>query len=281
MARGQIVEQRIKLQVAERCTQFGALLQVIEHIRFRRKGAESLEQDVDREVGELGLPCHRAERLIEKIEVLGHLLVGDLHVGDTHRYLRRDPGGDEPLPQDALLLDVLQVLVDVTDVHAGAHVLASEFLEPTAIRRRHLWRVLAGGCRGDELAQRPVEDHRKEPVEGVADINEQAQVDAEFIDRLERTHARAGDEIGCALKQPGKLGVVKLLRDAMGTRSGFAGREIGAVPRRIPRPIAELSEAGGFHHRAGRGAAVIRHELDRFAGQPRGGGRRVGKQSEA
>ena len=199
VSRCQIVEQRVELEVAKGAAQLGALLQVVQHIRFRSEGRESFGEDMDRQVDELGFARHRTERLVEEFQVLCHLLVGHLHVGDTDRYLRRGPGSDKPLPEDSLLLDVLQALVDVPDVHSGTHILPSEFLEPPTIRRRHLWRVLAGGCCGDELAERAVEDHRKEPVEGVADINEQAKVDTEFVDRLERTHARTGDEIARTL----------------------------------------------------------------------------------
>ena len=74
--------------------------------------------------------------------------------------------------------------------------------------------------------------------------------------------------------------MAQLLGDRVGSRGGLARREVGSVPGRVSWTIAELAEAGGFDHRPGGTGAVIRHELDGFARQPRSGGRRIRKQGE-
>jgi hypothetical protein len=137
--RGQVVEKWVELEVAEGRSQLGAFLEVVQNIRFGGQGTKALREDVDRQVDQLGLAGHRAERFIEEFEILRHLLVSHLHVSDADRYLGGDTRRDEALPEDALLLDMLEALVDIADMHARAHILPGKLLESATIGRRHLW----------------------------------------------------------------------------------------------------------------------------------------------
>ena len=113
---------------------------------------------------------------------------------EPDRQFGHDAGGGEPLPQDALLLDAPQALVQVGDVHTRAHVLERELAEPATVGAGHVRGLAAGRGRGDQLGERAVVDGRLELVEGLAHVEEEAQVDAELRDGLEGAHPGLPDE---------------------------------------------------------------------------------------
>ncbi|MEQ1737757.1 MAG: hypothetical protein ABL886_15290, partial [Rhodoglobus sp.] len=137
------------------------------------------------------------ERAVERREVVRDLLPCDVHIADARGHLGRHALGDEALPQDPLILDGGERLVQIPYVHAGPHVFARELLEAAAVRRGHLGVFAPRRGGHDELAQRAVEHRGQEPVERVPDIGEQPQVDAELSDGLEGPHPGRADELLC------------------------------------------------------------------------------------
>ena len=262
-------------------TSLAALLQVVQHVGVGGEAVEQLAEQLQRQRRELRLARVATERTVERLEVLRDLLPGDLHVGDADRHLGGDAGDDEALPEDALLLDAGERLVQVADVHAGAHVLLRELAQAAAVDARHLRGVAARGGRDDELAQRAVEDGGLELVEGVAQLGEQVQVDAELRDRGERPHPGRADELLGAHEQSRQLLGVQALRELVGARGVLAAREARAVPGRVAGAVAELAELRGLDHRRGDLRAVAGELLERGAVESGGRGRRMRQQRQA
>ncbi len=281
VAGGEVGEERIELELAQRREELGAFLEIVEGVRLRREPRHPRRELVDRDVRELALRRMVAERLVERGEILHDLLVRDLHVGDADRYLGRDPVGGEALPQEPLLLDAAQRLAQVGHVRAGAQVFAREAAHPAAVGARHVGGLLARARRRDELAERAVEDDGKELVERVADLGEQPEVHAQLGDRPEGAHPGAADELVRPLHEAWELDVVELLGDAVGAGRLLGRREGGAVPGGVARPVPELSQARRLHHRLRRALPSTRHELDGCPPQPRGRRRRLRQEGES
>ena len=151
-----------------------------------------------------GVPTTPSGR-VERREVGRHRAVGDVDVVDAHRHAGDRPRLGVSLPQRALLLDAAERGVQVGDVHAGAHVLEHEAAQPAAVGARHAGRVPPRGGRGDELAERPVEHGGQEPVERLADVEEEPEEHPELGDGLEGTQPRLRDQGPASLEEPGQL----------------------------------------------------------------------------
>ena len=252
----------------------------MQHFGVLGERRDQLGQSVQRQAGELVLARDVAERPVESVQIGRDLLPGDVHVGEPDRNLGGDTRSDEALPEHALLLDLGQRGVHVAHVHAGPHVLLGELLQPPPVARAHRRMVAARCGRQDQLAERAVEDGRVEAVERVADVGEQAHVDAELGDRLERAHPRRADEPGAEFEQSRQLLRVQPASDVMSASGLFAAVELGAVPGRVGGTVAELAEAGGLEHGRRDGRAIAGDLLDGLARQACGRGGRMRQQRE-
>ena len=165
---GQFGQQRFE---AER-GQFGAkrrpLDEVVEHLGIGREAGERAHELSDRKRGE-PVGAGAADDRVEFAELGVHSLPRHVHVRQAERHGGDHAGVDEPLPLGALLLHAQKRLVHVGDVHAGPHVLARESAQSSPLGTGQCRRVAARAVRLDQLAQRPLEDGRAEPVERVAD----------------------------------------------------------------------------------------------------------------
>ena len=259
----QVGEQRVEVAVAQRGEQRGALLQVGEHFGVGREPRHLRGQLGDREHRQRVRRADAAQRDVEPGEVFGDALVGDHDIRDPHRDLGNHAGRSETLPQDALLLDAAQALVEVGDVNAGAHVFEGQLAQATPVRAGHVGRIAPVRRGGDQFGERAVVDGRLELVERLAHVEEQSQVDAEFGDRLEGAHPRLPDQRVRAVEQARKLRAVQLLGELVRSVAFGCGHERGAVPGRIVGSVAELAEPRRLDERIRRIRPVGREQLDR------------------
>ena len=191
-----------------------------------------------------GVPVRR-ERDVEPREVFGDALVRDLHVRDADRHLGHDARDGEPVPQDALLLDAAQALVEVGDVHARAHVLRGRACAGGG-GSRSTSRATRGGMRWRRSArssERSKTDGR-ELVERLADVERAAAgrrrarrsrrraASASARSARWRARAAAAARRGCSFLAS-SCALLRLLGRVEG----------GAVPGRVVRSVAELAEA--------------------------------------
>ena len=277
----EVVEQGVESPRLHLAHQLGALLQVREHVALGGEAREGGDQVVDAAVQQLPFARRVAERRIQGFEVLLDLLVGDRDIRNADGHGRRDADRREPLPQNALLLDARERVMQVAHVNARAQVLLRERFQAAARRGGHRRALAARGGRGDQFAQRTVEDGGLELVERVAQIGEQAQVRAELGERLELPHGGRGDECGRALEQAGHELSVQAAGALLSTGRLVAGRELGAVPGRVARAIGELAELRGLDDHVRGVHAVVGEGLDGLAAEARAGRRGGGQEGQA
>ena len=278
---GEVVGEWGELEVAEGRHQRHPVLQVVEHVRFGGQRFDARAQFGDTQVRQLGVAGEGSQRFVEHREVVCDRAVRGLNLGDSHRYLRRHTLSSESLPQNALLLDANEGGMQVRNMHTGTHVLPGELLEASTVRAGHLRRFLPRSRRRDEFAQGPVEDHGKESVEGVAQVDEQLEIDTEFIDGVELAEPRAVDEVARGVEQPRKRVRVQSPRNRVRVSRRLSGGELRSVPGRVAWTVLELPKTGSADHGLCRRAAVGREGLDGGAAEARSGRRRGGEQREA
>ena len=139
----EVGHQLIEFESAQHLADLRALLQVAQHIRLRRELGEALAEFVDRQVDELFARNSDVSRAVERREVLFDALPGHLQVGDAGGDLGWGTRGDEPLPHHPLLLNAHETVVQIADVHPGAHILFGEPTKAAAIGSGHLRRTAA------------------------------------------------------------------------------------------------------------------------------------------
>ena len=204
-----------------------------------------------------------------------------MDVGDADGHGRGGTGDDVALPERALLLHAAQGLVHVGDVHARTQVLVGELLEAAAVGARHLGGVAARGRGRDQLDQRAVVDRRLELVEGLADVEEQPQVDAELGDRLERAQPGLADEGVRTLDEARQFLRVEALRQRVSVVGFLGRRERRPVPGRVAGTVAELAEHRRLDERGCSAGAIGRERDDRRVVEPGRRGRRRRQQRQA
>ena len=209
-----------------------------------------------------------------------------MHIGETEGNLGGNTDVDELLPLAALTLDAHEGLVHIGDVNARAHVLARQTTQAAPLPRLHARGVPARTEGPDEVGERAFEDGGAEAIERIADVDQQAQIFAELVDRGEGTHPRLCDQLEAALEQPRNLGRVQPLRECVRRLRGIGAGEVDAVPGRIAGPEAEFAEGGGELEHPCRFRAVVRELRQRREVEPRVdggdsvGGRQRGKGME-
>src|SRR3546814_6430986 len=97
----------------------------------------------------------------------------------------------------------------------------------------------------DEFEKRPLEHRGAEAVERVADALKQPEVLAELGDRVERAHARLGDELVPALEQARHVLPVELAGQLVRGARVFGAGGRHPIPGRVVGSEAELPQPGG------------------------------------
>ena len=265
-------EERLEAEPRELGAQGRPLDEVVEDIRFGGEFGERPHQLRHRDRAER-VGARATEDLVELGEVGVDALPRDLHVGEAERHLGDDTGLDVAVPLGALLLDAQERLVHVDDVHAGADVLAGKPLQPAPVRRVHRRRVATRTVRLNQIAERPLEHGRAEPVERIADAREQPQLNAELGDALERPHVGLAHHRVAALQQGGNVGAVQAGGEAVRTTGVGGGGERDAEPRRVVGAEAELAQSRRGREFRGGLAPLARQADERADVEPRGGRR--------
>ena len=122
----------------------------------------------------------------------------------------------------------------------------------------------------DHVAQRAVERHGLERVERVADAVQQPQVLPQLVEGRERPHVRLRDELVSVLEQLRNGLLVQGACERVGLACFFRRFEGDAVPGRVVRSDAELTEARRERERARGVVPAIRESFERRGSDARG-----------
>ncbi|MFC5126960.1 hypothetical protein ACFPRL_27600 [Pseudoclavibacter helvolus] len=280
VALGEVLEERREAEVLEAFDDCEALDEVVQHLAVGREF-----RDPSRQLGQWQL----AERdgacvdkwLVEEAQLLGDLAVELTDVRDSRRHGRRGPVRDVAVPQDALTLSELERLVQVLHNDTGPHVVLRELAQLPAAGRRQI-ASLPLRVRGmDDVRQRVVEDRGAEAIERLAQVEQQAEVDAELAVRLCGAHPGATDELLRAVDDLHERTGVELDRRFLRAVGLIRRLERNPVPGRVVGAVLELTELAGCAELAGDGVTARRDGLDGVAVKTSGCDGRLVAQFEA
>ena len=266
MTRRQIGEEHVEIELPKVRQQRCSLLQIGENFRLCGQRRHHVAKTHDVELHERITRTRRSQRNIELSEVSHHTLKSCLQVAHPHGNLGHCPGHNITLPQNPLLLDARERLIHVRNVRARAHILVGQFAQATTVCTVHLAPASPGGG-NNELRQRTVVDGGQKLVERLANIDKQANVNAQLDHALKGPHARAAKNVIGALEEPRKVNGVNSFRQIV-SRSGLGGDgEIRAIPGRIVGAVAEFTQGRRGDEALSCGLAPVRKALNRATRQ--------------
>ena len=138
----------------------------------------------------------------------------------------------------------------------------------------------AGRCR-NHVVERTVEDVGHKRIQSVANVDEQANVQAEFDEVLERAHTCLPHDLVGSLEQARQVDGVDALGEFVAGLRCRVGLEGHPVPRGVVGAVTELPQFGGGDEHGGGRRAVKRQRLDRAARQACRGCGWLGQQGQA
>ena len=132
----------------------------------------------------------------------------------------------------------------VCHVGAGTNIFESKLLQTTTVATAHAAAATRG--RGDQLGERTVINRGKELVQGLADVDQKLEIDAQLFEVLEGTHLGAAKDFFSALKKLRQLGGVQSLGLLMSCSSFLRSGEVCPVPRRVIGAVTEFTEGSSL-----------------------------------
>ncbi len=117
----------------------------------------------------------------------------------------------------------------VRNVCAWTHVFESKLLQATTVATAHAAAATRG--RGNQLGEWTVIDRRQELIQGLTNVDQELQVDAELFEVFEGAHLGATKDFFSTFKQLRKLGGVQTLRLLVCSRGFLWSGEVCPIPR--------------------------------------------------
>ena len=240
----QVFEQRLKVEFAQAIDDRHAFLEVGQHLGIGCERTDRIGEFGNRQGVEGRRSSGRLKGGIEQHHVFHHPLIRGTQITHPDGHFGQGAGNGVPLPHHALLLNAHERRVHVGNAGSGTNKLGGKFAQVLACRRWHVMPTSTGGRR-NHVVERTVENVGHKGVKRVSDVDEKANVQAEFDEVLKRAHARLAHHLVGALEQARQVDGVDALGQIVARLRFRVVREGDAVPRRIVGAITELPQFGG------------------------------------
>ena len=151
-------------------------------------------------------------------------------------------GINETVPHFALLLNLNQRTVQVTNANAGAHILLGERDQAPALQRGNSAGHLFGASGLDELSHRAIKNTWLESVDAVSHVDQQVNKGSHLANGLGLRQRGLGNNGLHQLSQARKPIAVKATCPLLRLLRILEIREAHPIPGRVTGSVGELSE---------------------------------------